>query len=157
MIKRLKGVFTNEFWNLKNAASSPRRMFFIKQFRIFSLAIRGFNEDRVLVRASALTYYTLLSIVPVAAMVFGIASGFGFQEKLTQYVNESLASQQDVAQWIISFANKYLSNIKGSVIAGVGIVVLIWTVVRLLSSIELSFNDIWQIKKSRKMARKVSD
>jgi membrane protein len=153
----IKSVFTKEFWSLKNAASSPRRMFFIKQFRIFSLAIRGFNEDRVVVRASALTYYTLLSIVPIAAMAFGVASGFGFEEKLTVYVNESFASQQDIAKMILEFANKYLSNIKGGVIAGIGVIILFWTVMRLLGSIELSFNDIWQIKKSRDMSRKMSD
>jgi membrane protein len=157
MFKKIRPLFTKEFWNLKNAAASPRRMFVVKQVRIFSLAIRGFNEDRVQMRASALTYYTLLSIVPVAAMVFGIAKGFGIDEKLRLYIYNSFASQKEVAQAIIDFSNKYLLNISGGIIAGIGIVVLLWTVMRLLSNIELSFNDIWQIKKSRVMGRKISD
>jgi membrane protein len=157
MFKRIREVFTKEFWNLKNVAASPRRMFVVKQVRIFSLAIRGFNEDRVQVRASALTYYTLLSIVPIAAMAFGIAKGFGIDEKLRQYIYTSFASQKDVAQVIIDFSDKYLLNISGGLIAGIGVLVLLWTVMRLLSNIELSFNDIWQIKKSRVMGRKISD
>lgn len=157
MFKKIREVFTKEFWNLKNVAASPRRMFFVKQARIFRLAIRGFNEDRVQMRASALTYYTLLSIVPVAAMAFGIAKGFGIDEKLRSYIFVSFASQKEVAQAIIDFSDKYLLNISGGLIAGIGIVVLLWTVMRLLSNIELSFNDIWQIKKSRVMGRKISD
>ncbi|MBN2484762.1 MAG: YihY family inner membrane protein [Bacteroidales bacterium] len=157
MLKKIRDIFTREFWNLKNVAASPRRMFLVKQVRIFSLAIRGFNEDRVQVRASALTYYTLLSIVPLAAMAFGIAKGFGIDGKLHEYILDNFASQKEVALWIIDFSDKYLLNISGGLIAGIGIVLLLWTVMRLLSNIELSFNDIWQIKKSRVMGRKISD
>ena len=157
MFDRIKQIFTKEYWNLKNVAASPRRMYIVKQVRIFSLALRGFNEDRVQVRASALTYYSLLSIVPVAAMAFGIAKGFGIDDKLHEYIFNTFSSQKEVADAILNFSDKYLLNISGGLIAGVGVVVLLWTVMRLLSNIELSFNDIWQIKKSRVMGRKISD
>ncbi|MBN1116695.1 MAG: YihY family inner membrane protein [Bacteroidales bacterium] len=157
MFERIKEVFTKEYWNLKNITSSPRRKFLVKQVRIISLAIKGFNEDRVQVRASALTYYTLLSIVPIAAMAFGIAKGFGIDDKLQDYINKAFSSQKEVADYVLTFSEKYLVNISGGVIAGIGIVMLLWTVMRLLGNIELSFNDIWQIKKSRVMSRKMSD
>jgi membrane protein len=111
----------------------------------------------VQVRASALTYYTLLSLVPIAAMVFGIAKAFGFDERLRTAIVEGFESQTEVSMYILNFAEKYISNIKGGVIAGIGVIILLWTVMRLLSNIELSFNDIWQIKKSRAMSRKMSD
>ncbi len=157
IIEKIKPVFTKEFWNLNKVAHSPRRKLIVKQIRIFSIAMRGFTEDRVQVRASALTYYTMLSIVPIAAMVFGIAKGFGIDDTLQDYINTTFESQKEIASYILNFADKYLSNIKGGIIAGVGIFVLLWTVMRLLSNIELSFNDIWQIKKSRVMSRKLSD
>lgn len=157
MIDRIKEVFTKEFWSLKNVTASPRKRYLFKQIRIFSIAIKGFSEDRVQVRASALTYYTMLSIVPIFAMAFGIAKGFNIDALLTKYIQETFASQEAVATYIQEFAETYLLNIKGGVIAGVGVFVLIWTVIRLLSNIELSFNDIWQIKKSRVMSRKLSD
>lgn len=157
IITWFKNIFSKEYWNLKNVANSPRRMFLVKQIRILSLALRGFTEDRVQLRASALTYYTLLSIVPIAAMVFGIAKGFGIDDKLHEYIQSTFESQKEVSDYILDFATKYLSNIKGGIIAGVGIFVLLFTVMRLLSNIELSFNDIWQIKKSRVMSRKMSD
>jgi membrane protein len=157
MLKKAKELLDKDYWNLKNKNVSNRKRFFIKQIRIFSLAVKGFSEDRVQVRASALTYYTLLSLVPIAAMVFGIAKGFGFDERLRLYITESFESQKDVSLWVLDFANKYLMNIKGGVIAGIGVAILLWAVMRLLSNIELSFNDIWQIKKARNMSRKMSD
>ncbi|MBN1952262.1 MAG: YihY/virulence factor BrkB family protein [Bacteroidales bacterium] len=131
--------------------------FLIRQAKIFMMAFRGFAEDRVQVRASALTYYSILSIVPIAALAFGIAKGFGFDTFLQEELIRSFKGQENVLEWIMTFVERYLLHIKGGVIAGVGIVVLFWTVVQLLGNIESSFNDIWQIKKSRVISRKMSD
>ncbi len=136
---------------------SPRMMFLVRQIRIFTLAFKGFTEDRVQLRASALTYYTILSIVPIIALAFGIANGFGFGTFLEEQIMERFTGQEKVMEWILTFVDKYLSRIRGGLIAGIGIVVLLWTVMKLLGNIESSFNDIWQIKKSRVMSRKVSD
>lgn len=157
MIDKIKAFFSKEYWSLDKDNDTFIQRVLIKQIRILSLALKGFAEDRVQVRASALTYYTLLSIVPIAAMVFGIAKAFGFDERLQSSIMEAFESQQEVSVWVLDFASKYISNIKGGVIAGIGVVILLWTVMRLLSNIELSFNDIWQIKKSRAMSRKMSD
>lgn len=157
MLQKIKNIFTKEYWNLKNISNSPRKMFLFKQMLIFRLALKGFTEDRVQVRASALTYYTMLSIVPIAAMVFGIASGFGIESKFQEIIHDTFTSQKEVATWVIDFSKKYLENIRGGYIAGVGVLVLFWSVIRLLSNIELSLNDIWQIKKSRVISRKLSD
>ncbi len=136
---------------------SPRKMFLVRQLRIFTLAFKGFTEDKVQLRASALTYYSMLSIVPIIAMTFGIANGFGFGTFLEEQILENFSGQKEVMEYILNFVEKYLLNIKGGLIAGIGIVVLLWSVMKLLGNIESSFNDIWQIKKSRVISRKMSD
>lgn len=136
---------------------SPRKLFLVKQLRIFTLAFKGFGEDKVKLRASALTYYTMFSIVPVIALAFGIANGFGFGTFLEEQIMENFSGHEKVLEWILGFVQKYLLKIRGGVIAGVGIVVLLWSVMKLLGNIESSFNDIWQIKKSRVISRKISD
>lgn len=136
---------------------SPGKIFLIRQAKIFTLAVKGFQEDKVQTRASALTYYTLLSIVPIIAMAFGIAKGFGFEIWLQEKLLSSLTGQEVVLQWLLTFAERYLSNVKGGVIAGVGLVMLLWSVMKLLGNIESSFNEIWQIKKERQISRKLSD
>lgn len=136
---------------------SRRAIFLIRQIKIFRLAFKGFSEDRVQLRASALTYYSVLSIVPIIAMIFSIAKGFGFDTFLKDELHKNFSGQKEVLEWILKFVNSYLSHIKGGLIAGVGIVVLLWSVMKLLGNIESSFNDIWQIKKSRVISRKMSD
>ncbi len=129
----------------------------VQQLRIILLSFRGFNEDKCQLRASALTFYSLLSVVPVAAMAFGIAKGFGFEAMLENQLYERMQGQEEVIGQIITFAQSFLESTKGGVIAGIGIAVLFWTVIKVLGNIETSFNDIWGIKKSRSIGRKFSD
>jgi len=92
----------------------------------------------------------------VVAMAFGIAKGFGFEAKLQQQLMEKLQGQEEVLRRIIEFAHKLLEDTKGGLVAGVGIVVLFWTVIKLLGNIEGSFNDIWAYK-NPEYCRKFSD
>ena len=133
------------------------KYFLIKQLRILLLATRGFGQDQCPLRASALTFYSILSIVPVVAMAFGIAKGFGFQEILENQLMEKFSGQEDVMIRVVDFAHSLLENTKGGMIVGIGIIVLLWTVIKLLAHIEGSFNDIWDVKKSRSYGRKFSD
>ncbi|MBN2349847.1 MAG: YihY family inner membrane protein [Bacteroidales bacterium] len=157
MFEKIKKFFEKDLWHpsLKDKPASKRFLF--RQIKIFMLAIKGFNEDRVQLRASALTYYILLSVVPIFALVFGVAKGLGFEEGLESWIRSRISAPQDAMTWIINFAKGYLVNIKGGFIAGIGSVVLIWSVMKVLGNIESAFNDIWQIKKSRVFARKFSD
>ena len=146
-----------DIWRIRSRQLPAKKFFWIRQLRILLLAIRGFGEDKCQLRASALTFYSLLSVVPTAAMAFGIAKGFGFEKRLEQQIMENVQGQEDVVERIITFARSLLDNTRGGLIAGVGVVVLFWTVIKLLSNIESSFNDIWGIKTPRSLGRKLSD
>ncbi len=134
-----------------------RKSFIIREIRILVLAFKGFTEDKVQLRASALTFNTLLSIVPIAALAFGVAKGFGFEKKLENEIMSSFEGHQEVMNYILILARGFLQNTKGGIIAIIGLAILFWSVMQVLSHIEKSFNHIWQIKKSRHWGRKFSD
>jgi membrane protein len=159
-IRRFLQFIKSEVWLLETSQYHPVAGFLIRQLRIILIAIKGFKDHRIQLRASALTFYSLLSIVPVAAMVFGIAKGFGFKTRLENELNKMISEREelaDVLTYVQEFANSMLENINGGVIAGVGVVFLFWSVMKLLGNIENSFNVIWQIRKSRSFTRKFSD
>lgn len=156
-LKRFIDFIKTDIWRIRLSDLPRAKSFLIKQLRIVILSLRGFDEDKCQLKASALTFYSLLSIVPVAAMAFGIAKGFGFEKALEKQLLEKLQGQEEVVTRIINFAHSLLETTKGGVIAGAGIALLFWTVIKVLGNIESSFNDIWGIKKSRSLARKFSD
>ena len=157
LIKRITHFFNHKLWSLRLDKLDKKQGFFLRHLRIFSLAINGFNEDKCLIKATALTYYTLFSIVPIIALIFAIAKGFGFQESLEAQLLNDFSEQKGVLVQAFEYANKMLSNTKGGLIAGVGVVLLLWSVMKLLGSVETSFNEIWEIKKDRIWVRKITD
>jgi len=157
MIKKVLDFLKKDVWRISLKNKPKYKVILIKYLRIILLAFRGYDEDKVSLRSSALTFYSMLSVVPVAAMGFGIAKGFGFDKHLEQQITENFSEQQEVLDYIITFANRFLENTKGGIIAGIGIAVLFWSVMKVLGNIESSFNAIWNIRKPRVWFRKFSD
>jgi membrane protein len=156
-IKSTANFLERDVWKIPLKDLPAGKSFIIKQLRIFILAVRGFVQDELHLRASALTYYSLLAIVPVVAMAFGIAKGFGLEAYLEEQLRDVFQGREDVFNWIMEFSNSMLQTTQGGVVAGVGLVVLLYTIIIVMVYVEESFNGIWQIKHSRPFARKVSD
>ena len=117
------------------------------------LTIRFFTEKRVMTQASALTYSTLLAIVPMLAVVFAIARGFGYNKYIEIWFREVLSSQPQVADVIVSFVNSYLVHTKSGIFLGVGLIFMLYTVLMLVNNVEETFNQIWQVNNSRPILR----
>lgn len=131
--------------------------FFRRIWRVILNSARGFIEDDCYAKASALTFYSLLSIVPVLAVLFGIAKGFGFEEAMKAQIEEKFAEQPELTEKLIQFAYSWLQSVQGGVIAGVGAILLLWSVLGLLNNVESALNAIWKTTISRPYTRKISD
>jgi membrane protein len=146
-----------DIWRIRRTHLPPGKSFFLTLLRVLILSIRGFDEDKCQLRASALTFYSLISIVPVAAMAFGIAKGFGFEKILEAQLRSKLSGQEEILDNVIQFSHSLLESTKGGLLAGIGLVVLFWAVIKVLGQIEDSLNDIWGIKERRSLGRKFGD
>jgi membrane protein len=155
-LKKIKSI-NDAIWHIPLSELSRRKSILIKQIRIIVLAARGFTNDNVQLRASALTFYSLLSVIPVAAIAFAIAKGFGLDQNLEQEIIKNFQSYQEVLNWLLKIARNALDATNGGYIAGVGTIILFWSVMSLLNHIESSFNHIWQIRSSRPWYRKFTD
>jgi membrane protein len=144
-------------WRIRKNEVGPITWFGTRVMRIALLTLRGFVENRCQMRASSLTFYSLLSVVPVMAMLFGVAKGFGFQKALERELSGAFAAHAEVGAKVISFANRLLENTRGGLVAGIGFAFLLWAVLKVLSNIEQSFNEIWGVQEHRTWVRKISD
>ena len=129
------------------------KAFGVRQMEVFILTARSVVQEEISLRAAALTYRTLLSIVPLLAVGFALFKAFGglkkFEAPLREVIIENMAvgRGQEVGHWL----EKFISNINAGAIAGVGVLVLIYSAVGLLTNIEGSFNKIWGIERGRSL------
>ena len=154
-VKRLNDAV----WHTPLSDLSKRKTFLIRQLRILFIAGRDSLKDKVQLRASALTFYTLLSIIPVIAIAFAIAKGFGLDQNLEGMITNSkdFQSYSQILDPLLERARLTIQETSGGYSAGVGVIILFWSVISLLGQIESSFNHIWQISSSRAWYRKFTD
>lgn len=119
--------------------------------------IRGLMQHGTMVRSAALTYYTLVSIVPVVALVFAIVKGFGLADGLVQNLYSIFPQIPDIVDYVVEFAQKTLARTQGGWVAAFSLAALFWSVVSVFSSIEDAFNNIWEVSSNRSLIRKYSD
>ena len=141
-------------WFLPERGLSRSKAFFIRALKILLLAIRGYRRDQCTMKASALTFYTVLSVVPVIAVFLGIAKGSGFDKKLQAHLLAKFSGQTFVLLKVFEFSDSMLQKTKVGVIAGIGVALLFWSIVKVLKHIDDSFNEIWKVEKPRTIARK---
>ena len=156
LLARTIRFVTYDIWRITENEVSGLKEIYINIIKTVILAVRGFQSENLQTKASALTYSTLLSIVPLLAVLLGIAKGFGFQGTVRQELFDYFGHEMELNK-AFEFVESYLAQAQGGVIIGVGLILLFYTVINLISSVEDTFNDIWQIQKSRPWYRKISD
>lgn len=156
-INRLIRFITYDVWRLNDKSADKKKVKLYRITQIFANTVQNITDRNIGVKASALTYSTLLAIVPAIAILFAIAKGFGFQNIIQSELFKFFAGQETALTKAFEFADTSLKYAQGGVFVGVGIVLLLYTVISLISGVEQNFNEIWNVKKQRSYYRQFTD
>ena len=154
IINRSRHFLEHDLWEMDSTDRRWWRRFLLNQGQVLTLVVRGFFTDGCMLRASALTFTTLLSIVPLLALVFSVLKGFGVQNELEPLLLEQFAVGGDAA---VTKVVEYINNTNVSHLGTYGLILLIITVLTLLSNIEESFNSVWGVEETRPLLRRFTD
>jgi len=155
-IAKIRRFIEEEIWAFRLSDLPRWKSIAFKFLRVLVLAIRDFVSDNCYLRASAITFYSMLSVVPVVALLFAMAKGFGFDQTLKKYLLQNFMEQSQIINQIFIFAESMLQRAKGGMIAGVGVMILFYTVGRMFGNIETSLNHFWRVKKGRSMFSRIT-
>jgi membrane protein len=147
----------HDMWHDDTAYYNRRDAFLVKQLKIFTMTFRRFFADKVAIRCSALSFYSLMAIVPSLAVVFGIAKGLGFADVLHTSLEQNFGENNEVFDFLDTFAENAIAKTSTGLMSSLGVVFLLWSVVKVLNNIENAFNDVWQVKRPRPVSRKFAD
>lgn len=136
---------------------TPFLRWLVKQYKLLFYTVRGLLDHGTVVRSAALTFYTLMSVVPILALVFAIVKGFGLAEGLIQNIYAAFPQNPEMIDYLVEFAQKALARTQGGVVALFGLATLFWAVIRVFGSVESAFNNIWEVKSTRSITRQWID
>lgn len=124
LLTRMIRFVTYDIWRITENEVSGLKELYINIIKTIILAVRGFQSENLQTKASALTYSTLLSIVPLLAVLLGIAKGFGFQNTVRQELFDYFPGHEVELTKAFEFVESYLEQAQGGVIIGVGLILL---------------------------------
>ncbi|MDR3651876.1 MAG: YihY/virulence factor BrkB family protein [Paludibacter sp.] len=152
-IVRLYNFFRYDIWKITELELSRTRRFVYRLFKTIILATRGFIQDDLNIKASALTYSILLAIIPLFALIIAIGKGFGVEKLIENSLQDTFIGQDDMTDIVMGFIERYLQTSQHGLFIGIGLFILFWSVMSFFRKVEKSFNSIWQVKKSRTFIR----
>ena len=125
--KKAKKFVGHDVWEKTEADFSSRKeWWFVRQARLILYTAQGVQHHNTVVRSAALTFYTLMSLVPIVAVVFAIVKGFGLAEGLTENLYALFPQNPEIIDYLVGFAENALARTQGGVVAAVALVTLFW-------------------------------
>jgi membrane protein len=153
---------SQDIWAVDLRALPRIRAALYRVVRILFLTTRSFVRDDCFFRAAALTYITVLSLVPLLAFAFSVLKGLGYYDRLVEqrirpWLHDLFGGE---AVQLRQAIDTVLDKVRETDVSGlglIGIVILVWAVIRLLGTMEGTFNQIWGIRRPRSPVRRLSD
>ena len=136
---------------------TPRKRLWYRILQTIILVARGFKDQVLVVRANSLSFALLFAFIPMMALIYAIARGFGFEEVLQETLSGSFLAEANIAPVLIEWIERYLETAQGGFFLGMGLIVLVWAVYAFFNMLENSFNSIWNVKQSRSLGRRLTN
>lgn len=136
---------------------TPRKRLWYRILQTIILVARGFKDQVLVVRANSLSFALLFAFIPMMALIYAVARGFGFEEVLQETLSGSFLAEANIAPVLIEWIERYLETARGGFFLGMGLIVLVWAVYAFFNMLENSFNSIWNVKQSRSLGRRLTN
>ena len=156
-LSRIKRFVTDDIWDIDQSSLPRIRRIGVNAARVLHLVLKGYWANDCPVHASALTYTTLIAIVPVLALALSVLRGFGAASHAEQQIMNSVSAMPEQFRVFVGDILQYVKNTSFSALGGMGLAFLLVTVVLVLSQVESSFNRVWGVQVPRTVLRRFSE
>ena len=156
-LKYLKNKIHSVLWEVELDKLPVWQCAGVKLLRIFQAVIRDLSDGLPTLRAMSLVYTTLLSMVPLLAVVFSVLKGFGLHNQIEPLLIQMLFPLGEQGAEIAKQVVLFVDNIDVGLLGVMGVALLLYTVITLIHKIERAFNYTWHITEYRALAQRISD
>ena len=155
-LRRVKRFMTEDIWNLDIEEFSRAKARSIKYLKVLIITIKTFSAEKIGFQAVALSFFGTMAMVPFLAIVFAITGGLGLADKLKELLYEYFVNSQETIDMVLGFANNIIDTAQSSGMGLVSALLFVWLVFWMMMSVEKVFNNVWRVRKSRNIFKRMS-
>ena len=156
ILGRVKRFITEDIWNLDIEDFSRAKARSIKYLKVLIITIKTFSAEKIGFQAVALSFFGTMSVVPFLAVVFAITGGLGLADKLKDLLYEYFNNSQETIDMVLGFATNIIDTAQSSTMGLISALLFLWLVFWMMISVERVFNNVWRVKKSRNIFKRIS-
>ena len=156
---KLKNFFREDIWALEMEELSRAKARFIKYIKVLIITIKTYNQQKIGPQAVALSFFSVMAVVPFMAIVFAITGGLGLSDWLKElvYSNFTEGTTQQVIETVMNFSQNIINTARTGWVGLFNALLFLWIIFRLMVGVEVAFNNVWMVHKSRSIVRRVSN
>ena len=156
ILGKVKRFITEDIWNLDIEDFSRAKARSIKYLKVLIITIKTFSAEKIGFQAVALSFFGTMSVVPFLAVVFAITGGLGLADKLKDLLYEYFNNSQETIDMVLGFATNIIDTAQSSTMGLISALLFLWLVFWMMISVERVFNNVWRVKKSRNIFKRIS-
>ena len=157
-LQKIREFIQYDLWRQSHIdIHAPKKRWLYRFLQTIILVARGFKDQVLVVRANSLSFALLFAFIPMMALIYAIARGFGFEEIVKNTISSSFLAEANIAPVLLEWIERYLETAREGLFLGIGLIVLIWAVYAFFNMLENSFNSIWNVKQSRSFGRRMTN
>ena len=145
----IRNSFHCAVWEV-DITNSPRiKASYIRLLRVTYTVINELADGQLNLRTMSLVYTSLLSLVPLLAVIFSVLKAFGVHNELELILFNALSTLGDRGHDITRLIIEFVDNVEVGVLGSLGLTLLLYTVISIIQKVERAFNFIWRVAQPR--------
>ena len=153
---KLKNFLRDDIWELEMEELSKARARFIKYMKVLIITIKTFSAEKIGFQAVALSFFSTMSVIPFIAIMFAVTGGFGLAHKLETILYGYFKNSEQTIDFILGAAENIINTSLGGGMGLVSGLLFLWIVIWMMLSVERVFNNVWKVRKSRNIFKRIS-
>lgn len=154
--RRVKTFLNDDIWTLDHEELSKAKARFVKYMKVLIITIKTFSAEKIGFQAVALSFFCTMSAVPIIAVAFVVTGGLGLSDKLKQMLYLNFSNSQETIDMVIGFSDNIIRTAQSSTVGLISALLFLWVVIWMMMSVERVFNNVWKVRKSRNMLKRLS-
>ena len=154
--KKLKSFFSEEIWDLELEDLSKAKARFIKYVKVAIITAKTYAQQKIGPQAVALSYLSVMALVPFLAIVFAITGGLGVDCLLKEFMYSNFSTNQGVIDTVLSFSQNIIDTARSGWMGFLNALLFLWIIYRLMAGVESAFNNVWKVNGNRSLVRRLS-
>ena len=153
---RLKNFFKEDIWEMELEELSKAKARFVKYAKVAIITAKTYAQQKIGPQAVALSYLSVMALVPFLAIVFAITGGLGIDGLLKDFMYSNFSSSQGVIDTVLSFSQNIIDTARSGWMGFLNALLFLWIIYRLMAGVESAFNNVWKVNGNRSLVRRLS-